>query len=66
MPTTVRKKNHCTIEVNGAVVGAIFIAQQKRNVEAVHKRSYAPQAPIGDYLFMQEPARQVARALLRH
>jgi hypothetical protein len=33
-------------------VGVIFIARQKRNVEAVHKRSYVPQVPIGDCLFI--------------
>jgi hypothetical protein len=31
--------------------GAIFIARKKRNVEAVHKRSHVPQAPIGDCFF---------------
>lgn len=52
IPTTVHKENHCTIEVSGAVVRAISIARQKRNAEAVHKRSYVPQAPIGDCLFI--------------
>ena len=52
MPTTVRKGNHCTIEVSGAVAGAISIARHKRNAKAVHKRSYVLQVPIGDCLFI--------------
>jgi hypothetical protein len=35
----------------------IFIARQKRNVEAVHKRSYVPQVLIGDCLFIGKSQR---------
>src|SRR3989475_12967900 len=67
MPITVQKENRCTIEASGAVVGAISIARQKRNVEAVHKRSHVPQVPIGDCLFIGRSQRdkQFARWQVR-
>jgi hypothetical protein len=51
MPTIVQKESRCTIEVSGAAVRAIFIAQHKRNAGTVHKSSYVPEVPIGDCLF---------------
>jgi transposase len=57
MHTTVPKENRYAIAVSGEVVGVIFIARQKRNVEAVHKRSHVPQVPIGDCLFIGKSQR---------
>ena len=52
MPTTARKENRCIIEGSGALVRAISIAQQKRNVTPAHRKSYVPEVPIGDCLFI--------------
>ena len=66
MPTTARKENPCTIEGSGALVRAISIAQRKRNVTPAHRRSYVPEVPIGDCLFIGRSRRgkQFARWLV--
>jgi hypothetical protein len=47
-----RWANRCTIEVRGATVRAIFIAQRKLNSKGVHRRNYVPEVPIEDCLFI--------------
>src|ERR1017187_6234145 len=52
MRATVRKGNHCTIEVRGAAVRVISIARRKRNAKGVRRRTHVPEVPIGDCLFI--------------
>jgi transposase len=52
MPTTAPKEKHCAIAVSHAAVGGMSIVRQKLNVSGVHGRSFAPQVPIGNYLFI--------------
>src|ERR1035438_5925429 len=52
MPTTAPKEKHCAIAVSHAAVGVMSIVRQKLNVSGVHRRSFAPQVPIGNYLFI--------------
>jgi len=52
MSTTAPKEKHCTIAVGHWAVGAISIVRRKCNAPGVHRRSFAPQVSLGDYLFI--------------
>ena len=57
MRTTVRKENHCIIEVRGAPVRVISIAQRKRNAKGARRRTHVPEVPIADCLFIGKSQR---------
>ena len=67
MPITALKEKHCAIAVSHAAVGGMSIVRQKLNASGVHKRSYVPQVPIGNYLFigMSQRDKQFARWQVR-
>jgi len=67
MPTTAPKEKHCAIAVSHAAVGGMSIVRQKLNVSGVHRRSFVPQVPIGNYLYIGRSQRdkQFARWQVR-
>src|SRR5215469_2345222 len=51
-PLTAPKEKHYASAVGHLLVGAISIVRRKSNAAGVHRRSFAPQVAVGDYLFI--------------